>query len=71
MRFCPPKRSAKGFYTEIGNDVLLENDRDYQIWEMSPLERKSSFAASSRMTPSCRNIISLVEQLLSQPSQAE
>lgn len=27
-------------YTEIGNDILLENDREYQIWEMSPLERE-------------------------------
>ncbi len=31
---------SERFYTEIGNDVLLENDRDYQIWEMSPLERE-------------------------------
>ena len=27
-------------YTEIGNDILLENDREYQIWEMRPLERE-------------------------------
>ena len=31
---------SERFYTEIGNDVLLENDREYQIWEMSPLERE-------------------------------
>ena len=31
---------SERFYTEIGNDILLENDRDYQIWEMSPLERE-------------------------------
>ena len=31
---------SERFYTEIGNDVLLENDCDYQIWEMSPLERE-------------------------------
>ena len=31
---------SERLYTEIGNDVLLENDRDYQIWEMSPLERE-------------------------------
>lgn len=31
---------SERFYTEIGNDILLENDREYQIWEMSPLERE-------------------------------
>lgn len=31
---------SERLYTEIGNDVLLENDREYQIWEMSPLERE-------------------------------
>ena len=25
---------SERFYTEIGNDILLENDREYQIWEM-------------------------------------
>ena len=31
---------SERLYTEIGNDILLENDREYQIWEMSPLERE-------------------------------
>ena len=50
---------SERFYTEIGNDILLENDREYQIWEMSPLEREEFLRRiPPRMTPSCRNIIS-------------
>lgn len=26
-------------YTEIGNDILLENEREYHIWQMHKLER--------------------------------
>ena len=26
-------------YTEIGNDILLENEREYYIWQMHKLER--------------------------------
>ena len=30
---------SERFYTEIGNDILLENDREYELWQMHQLER--------------------------------
>ena len=58
-------------YTEIGNDILLENDREYQIWEMSPLEREEFLRRIQPYDAQLPEYHFLVEQLLSQPSQAE
>lgn len=62
---------SERFYTEIGNDVLLENDRDYQIWEMSPLEREEFLRRIQPYDAQLPEYHFLVEQLLSQPSPAE
>ena len=62
---------SERFYTEIGNDVLLENDRDYQIGEMSPLEREEFLRRVQPYDAQLPEYHFLVEQLLSQPSQAE
>ena len=62
---------SERFYTEIGNDILLENDRDYQIWEMSPLEREEFLRRVQPYDAQLPEYHFLVEQLLSQPSQAE
>lgn len=62
---------SERFYTEIGNDVLLENDRDYQIWEMSPLEREEFLRRVQPYDAQLPEYHFLIEQLLSQPSQAE
>ena len=62
---------SERFYTEIGNDVLLENDREYQIWEMSPLEREEFLRRVQPYDAQLPEYHFLVEQLLSQPSQAE
>lgn len=62
---------SERFYTEIGNDVLLENDREYQIWEMSPLEREEFLRRIQPYDAQLPEYHFLVEQLLSQPSQAE
>lgn len=62
---------SERFYTEIGNDILLENDRDYQIWEMSPLEREEFLRRVQPYDAQLPEYHFLIEQLLSQPSQAE
>ena len=62
---------SERFYTEIGNDILLENDREYQIWEMSPLEREEFLRRVKPYDAQLPEYHFLVEQLLSQPSQAE
>lgn len=62
---------SERFYTEIGNDILLENDRDYQIWEMSPLEREEFLRRIQPYDAQLPEYHFLVEQLLSQPSPAE
>lgn len=62
---------SERFYTEIGNDVLLENDREYQIWEMSPLEREEFLRRVQPYDAQLPEYHFLIEQLLSQPSQAE
>ena len=58
-------------YTEIGNDILLENDREYQIWEMRPLEREEFLLRVQPYDAQLPEYHYLIEQLLSQPSQAE
>ena len=58
-------------YTEIGNDILLENDREYQIWEMRPLEREEFLRRVQPYDAQLPEYHYLIEQLLSQPSQAE
>ena len=58
-------------YTEIGNDILLENDREYQICEMRPLEREEFLRRIQPYDAQLPEYHFLVEQLLSQPSQAE
>ena len=62
---------SERFYTEIGNDVLLENDRDYQIWEMSPLAREEFLRRVQPYDAQLPEYHFLIEQLLSQPSQAK
>lgn len=62
---------SERFYTEIGNDVLLENDREYQIWEMSPLEREEFLRRVQPYDAQLPEYHFLIEQLLSQPSQAK
>ena len=62
---------SERLYTEIGNDVLLENDREYQIWEMSPLEREEFLRRVQPYDAQLPEYHFLVEQLLSQPSPAE
>lgn len=62
---------SERLYTEIGSDVLLENDRDYQIWEMSPLEREEFLRRVQPYDAQLPEYHFLIEQLLSQPSQAE
>lgn len=62
---------SERLYTEIGNDVLLENDRDYQIWEMSPLEREEFLRRVQPYDAQLPEYHFLIEQLLSQPSQAK
>ena len=58
-------------YTEIGNDILLENDREYQIWEMRPLEGEGFLRRVQPYDAQLPEYHYLIEQLLSQPSQAE
>ena len=62
---------SERFYTEIGNDILLENDREYQIWEISPLEREEFLRRVQPYDAQLPEYHFLVEQLLSQPSPAE
>ena len=62
---------SERFYTEIGNDILLENDREYQIWEMRPLEREEFLRRVQPYDAQLPEYHYLIEQLLSQPSQAE
>lgn len=62
---------SERLYTEIGNDVLLENDRDYQIWEMSPLAREEFLRRVQPYDAQLPEYHFLIEQLLSQPSQAK
>lgn len=62
---------SERLYTEIGNDVFLENDRDYQIWEMSPLEREEFLRRVQPYDAQLPEYHFLIEQLLSQPSQAK
>ena len=62
---------SERFYTEIGNDILLENDREYQIWEMSPLEREEFLRRVQPYDAQLPEYHFLIEQLLSQPSQAK
>ena len=58
-------------YTEIGNDILPANDREYQIWEMHPLEREEFLRRVQPYDEQLPEYHYLIEQLLSQPSQAE
>ena len=55
---------SERFYTEIGNDVLLENDRDYQIWEMSPLEQEEFLRRVQPYDAQLPEYHFLIEQLL-------
>ncbi len=51
-------------YTEIGNDILLENDREYQIWEMRPLEREEFLSRVQPYDAQLPEYHYLIEQLL-------
>ena len=51
-------------YTEIGNDILLENDREYQIWEMRPLEREEFLRRVQPYDAQLPEYHYLIEQLL-------
>ena len=51
-------------YTEIGNDILLENDREYQIWEMRPLEREELLRRVQPYDAQLPEYHYLIEQLL-------
>ena len=62
---------SERFYTEIGNDILLENDRDYQIWEMSPLEREEFLRRAQPYDAQLPEYHYLIERLLSPPAQAK
>ena len=55
---------SERLYTEIGNDVLLENDRDYQIWEMSPLEQEEFLRRVQPYDAQLPEYHFLIEQLL-------
>ena len=55
---------SERFYTEIGNDILLENDREYQIWEMSPLEREEFLRCVQPYDAQLPEYHFLVERLL-------
>ena len=55
---------SERFYTEIGNDILLENDREYQIWEMSPLEREEFLRRVQPYDAQLPEYHYLIEQLL-------
>ena len=50
--------------TEIGNDILLENDREYQIWEMRPLEREEFLRRVQPYDAQLPEYHYLIEQLL-------
>lgn len=55
---------SERFYTEIGNDILLENDREYQIWEMRPLEREEFLRRVQPYDAQLPEYHYLIEQLL-------
>ena len=55
---------SERFYTEIGNDILLENDREYQIWEMSPLEREEFLRRAQPYDAQLPEYHFLIERLL-------
>ena len=43
-------------YTEIGNDVLLENVREYELCRCISWSRTSFYTAFSRLMPNCPSI---------------
>ena len=58
-------------YTEIGNDVLLENDREYELWQMHQLERDEFLRRVQQYDAQLPEYHYLIEQLLSPPAQAK
>ena len=58
-------------YTEIGNDVLLENDREYELWQMHKLEQDEFLRRVQQYDAQLPEYHYLIEQLLSPPAQAK
>ena len=58
-------------YTEIGNDVLLENDREYELWQMHKLERDEFLRRVQQYDAQLPGYHYLIERLLSPPAQAK
>ena len=58
-------------YTEIGNDILLENDREYELWQMHQLERDEFLHRIQPFDAQLPEYHYLIEQLLSPPAQAK
>lgn len=62
---------SERFYTEIGNDILLENDREYELWQMHQLERDEFLHRIQPFDAQLPEYHYLIEQLLSPPAQAK
>ena len=62
---------SERFYTEIGNDILLENDREYELWQMRKLERDEFLRRVQPYDTQLPEYHYLIEQLLSPPAQAK
>ena len=58
-------------YTEIGNDILLENDREYELWQMHKLERDEFLRRVQPYDAQLPEYHYLIERLLSPPAQAK
>lgn len=62
---------SERFYTEIGNDILLENDREYELWQMHKLERDEFLRRVQPYDAQLPEYHYLIERLLSPPAQAK
>ena len=58
-------------YSEIGNDVMLESDKECPLWQAADSEKAEFLRRVQPYDAQLPEYHFLVEQLLSQPSQAE
>ena len=58
-------------YSEIGNDVMLESDKECPLWQAADSEKAELLRRIQPYDAQLPEYHFLIEQLLSQPSQAE
>ena len=58
-------------YSEIGNDVMLESDKECPLWQAADSEKAELLRRIQQYDAQLPEYHFLIEQLLSQPSQAE